>query len=238
MSDSLSEVGRAVTSLSLKVGGVFDLAISTEHGAEVVRDLGNIAVKLGALYVGFRLLKPVIDNAVRRGLGGDRDDQEVQDPRPGSLHVLLYCKTDKRFLEVLKDYESGIMRERLENEFSKIKEIKMYGLKVEITNMDEVQETKEKIRKRYNLVLSITVIHTFIELLRKITPHCNHALFYRLVDVDVRTSGSKKSGQELYATAIFTFLVHRPCVGNGGYIRIPPADNSFFQILVFKSFSI
>ena len=49
------------------------------------------------------------------------------------------------------------MTKRLVNEFSRMKEIEIRGLKVEITNMDEVQETKERIRKRHNLILYNTV---------------------------------------------------------------------------------
>ena len=115
----------------------------------VTRDLCITAVSLGALYVGYKLVKPLIETAVKRGLGGERDDQEVRGIRPGSLHVLLHCFTDERFLEVLADYESGRMKERLQEEFSQIG-IKVEGLKVEIENMVEVNETKEAINKRYD----------------------------------------------------------------------------------------
>ena len=116
---------------------------------DVVRYVGITAVSLGALYLGYKLVRPLIETAVTRGLGGERDDQEVRGIRPGSLHVLLHCFTDERFLEVLADYESGRMKERLQEEFSQIG-IKVEGLKVEIENMLEVNETKEAINKRYN----------------------------------------------------------------------------------------
>ena len=116
---------------------------------DVVRYVGITAVSLGALYLGYKLVRPLIETAVTRGLGGERDDQEVRDIRPGSLHVLLRCFTDERFLEVLADYESGRMKERLQEEFSQIG-IKVEGLKVEIENMVEVNETKEAINKRYD----------------------------------------------------------------------------------------
>ena len=120
-----------------------------EVARDVARDACITAVSLGALYLGYKLVRPLIETAVKRGLGGERDDQEVRDIRPGSLHVLLHCFTDERFLEVLADYESGKMKERLQEEFSQIG-IKVEGLKVEIENMVEANETKEAINKRYD----------------------------------------------------------------------------------------
>ena len=136
----------------VSVGGYFKLAITTES-VKVIRPAGNKVNTLGDVYADDDLLKQRLETGVRRGLQDGRDDQEVQEVKPGdSLHVSLYCKTDERFLEVLKDYKSEIMRERLENELSQIKEISICGLKVEITNMDEVQETAELIKMRYNQV--------------------------------------------------------------------------------------
>ncbi|CAB4013865.1 Nephrocystin-3 [Paramuricea clavata] len=117
---------------------------------DVARDVCITAVSLSALYLGYKLVRPLIETAVTRGLGDERDDQEVRGIRPGSLHVLLHCFTDERFLEVLADYESGRMKERLQEEFSQIG-IKVEGLKVEIENMVEVNETKEAINKRSHI---------------------------------------------------------------------------------------
>jgi hypothetical protein len=86
---------------------------------------------------------------VKNGLGGERDDQEIRGIRPGSLHVLLHCFTDERFLEVLADYESGRMKERLQDEFSQVG-FKVEGLKVVIENAVEVNKTKEAINQRYD----------------------------------------------------------------------------------------
>jgi hypothetical protein len=95
------------------------------------------------------VLKPLIDVAVKRAFGGEREDQNVDDINPGSsLHVLLRCFTDERFLEVLADYESGRIKERLQIEFSRIG-IKTEGLKVEIENMGKVKKLEEAINKRY-----------------------------------------------------------------------------------------
>ena len=161
MAESLSEAGKALSANVAwnPLSGDFSINISTDN-VQVARDLcqtvrevaryaGITAVSLGALYLGYKLVRPLIETAVKRGLGGERDDQEVRGIRPGSLHVLLHCFTDERFLEVLADYESGRMKERLQEEFSQI-EIKVEGLKVEIENMVEVNETKEAINKRYD----------------------------------------------------------------------------------------
>ncbi|CAB4002968.1 Hypothetical predicted protein, partial [Paramuricea clavata] len=138
-------------------GGGFSINITTDDVqvardvcttlGEVARDVCKTVTTLGALYLGYKLLRPLIESAVKKCLGDERDDTEVRRIRPGSLHVLLGCLTDKRFLEVLKDYESGKMKERLQEEFSQIG-IKVEGLKVEIENMAEVNETKEAINKR------------------------------------------------------------------------------------------
>jgi hypothetical protein len=95
------------------------------------------------------LLRSLIKDAVNEVFGGRRDDQDDPNIRPGeSLHVLLHCLTDKRFLEVLEDYESGGIKERLQKEFSQIG-IEVEGLKVEIENVEEVEKIRAAINKRY-----------------------------------------------------------------------------------------
>ena len=157
MAEALSE---AVKSTGVKIlwkpGGEFLIDISTEN-VEVARELCRTTITLSALYVGYQLLRPAIDAAVKKALGGERDDQEVKDIKPGSLHVLLHCLTDDRFLEVLTDYESGKMKERLEEGFSWVG-IKVKGLKVEIQNTAEVNEIKEAIYKRYHRCFMKNVI--------------------------------------------------------------------------------
>ena len=78
--------------------------------------------------------------------GNERDDQEVPEIRPGCLHVLLRCLTDERFLEVLEDYESGKIKQCLEEELLKAG-IKTKGLEIKIENMKEVQERKVAIKR-------------------------------------------------------------------------------------------
>ncbi len=115
----------------------------------VVQEVGSTSVKLGALYSGHQLLKSRIDVAVKRTFDGPRDDQEDPKTTPGCLHVLLRCLTDTRFLEVLEDYESGKIKQRLQKELSRVG-IKVEGLKIEIENMEEVDKTKgDIIQKRY-----------------------------------------------------------------------------------------
>ena len=150
--ESLSETAKGTTEILWKFGGYFFFNISTdspEVAVQVVDRVCKTATTLGALYVGYKLLRPVVDGAVKKALGGERDDQGDPDIEAGSLHVRLHCFTDERFLEVLADYESGRMKERLQEEFSKVG-IKVEGLKVEIENMAEVNETKEGINKRYD----------------------------------------------------------------------------------------
>ena len=133
-----------------KSGGDFFIDISTDNAEvalDVVKEVCKTATKLSALYVGYKLLRPVLEGAVKKALGGERNDQEVRDIKQGSLHVLLHCFTDERFLEVLSDYESGRMKECLLEEFLQVG-IKVEGLKVKIENMEEVNKTKMAINKR------------------------------------------------------------------------------------------
>ena len=157
MSESLSEVGKAAqdvashvlqASISHTGGGRFSFIVSTDN-VQVVNVVCRTAITLGGIYAGYHLLKPLVDAAVTKVLGGEsRDDQDTPEIRPGSLHVLLRCFTDERFLEVLADYESGGIKKRFQQEFLQIG-IKTEGLKVEVENIEEITETKEAIKKRY-----------------------------------------------------------------------------------------
>jgi hypothetical protein len=148
MADSVLEAGKAlVFNVTVRPGGEISINISTNN-LEVVDRLWKGAITLGALYAGYELARPLIDAAVKKALGGERDDQEIRDIKPGSLHVLLHCSTDDRFLEVLADYESGKMKKHFEEEFSQAG-IKVKGMKVKVENMAAVNETKEAINERY-----------------------------------------------------------------------------------------
>ena len=149
MAESFSEVAsRALQAgVTCTKGGNLSFIISTDS-TEVAKDLCSTAVKLGAMYATYRLVRPLIDAAVTKALGGnERDDQEVRDIRPGCLHVFLRCITDERFLEVIDDYESGKIKRRLEEEFLKAG-IKTKGLKIKIENINKVEERTVAIEKR------------------------------------------------------------------------------------------
>ena len=146
MAESLAgaaeEAAEGIGKIVVDVGGKISIRISSAS-AQSVRDVCITAAALGAMYFGYKLIARKIDGAVSRGLGGERDDQKIRDIKPGSLHVLLHCFTNQRLLEVLDDFESGRMKERLEKEFSKIG-IEVEGLKIEIDNIQEVKKRKEQ----------------------------------------------------------------------------------------------
>ena len=153
MTQLFSEVARAALQ-----GGPFCFIVNTENvqvaevsgdaAVRIVESLGNTAVKLGAIYAGYQLLKISIDEAFKRTFGGPRNDQENPEVTLRCLHVLLRCLTDKRFLEVLKDYESGRIKQRLQEELSQVG-IEVEGLTIEIENMEEVNNIKAAINARY-----------------------------------------------------------------------------------------
>ena len=140
MAESLAgaaeEAAEGIGKIAIDVGGKISITISSTN-------VCITAVTLGAIYAGYKLIAKAIDGAVSRGLGGERDDQEIRDIKPGSLHVLLHCFTDQRLLEVLEDFESGRMKKRLQKEFSEIG-IEVEGLRVEIDNIQEVKKRKEQ----------------------------------------------------------------------------------------------
>jgi hypothetical protein len=144
---TLSETVKSGARLLLKFGGnIFFNVMSEVASVEVVENLSiSAATKLGVLYVGYKLLRPVVHRAVKKALGGEQDYQV--DIKARSSHVVRFqCfKTDE---EVLADYESERVKERFEEEFSKAG-IKVEGLRVEIENLGEVNETKEAINNRY-----------------------------------------------------------------------------------------
>ena len=154
MAESISEVSSRIFQAGFKWGDMsFNISASS---IEVVKEICGTAVKIsavgtvgtiGAIY-GYPLLKTLIDAAVAKAFGGDeRDDQEIREIRPGSLHVLLRCFTEARFLEVLEDYESGKIKQRVEKEFLNVG-IKTTELVVEMKNMKEVKERKAAIKER------------------------------------------------------------------------------------------
>ena len=81
--------------------------------------------------------------ALKKGLGGEGEDHEVDDPTEGSLCVKLRCFTVKKFLEVLEDFKSGRTKERLQKEFLNIG-IKTEGLVVEIKNTEGVKNESKR----------------------------------------------------------------------------------------------
>ncbi|XP_028393466.1 isoaspartyl peptidase/L-asparaginase-like [Dendronephthya gigantea] len=116
------------------------IKITIEIPRAVVRDVIVGAVGIGAIYAGYRIFRGSIDAAVTKAFGGERSDQKVEDIKPGSLHVCLRCFTDERFLEVLEEYKSGKIKERLEKELSDIG-IETEGLVVVgIENIKEVEK--------------------------------------------------------------------------------------------------
>ena len=148
MTESLAEAGKVAQAMAGQgigvsfTGGNFSFIFSS-NSAESVKYVCITAVTLGAMYAGYKLISKKMDGAVSRGLGGERDDQEIRSIKPGSLHVILHCFTDQRLLEVLEDFECGTMKERLEKEFLEIG-IELEGFKVEIDNIEEVKKRKEQ----------------------------------------------------------------------------------------------
>ena len=142
MAESLS--GIAGEALRATIAGEFSggrISITIGANYVAVRDIGIDAVSLGTLYAGYQIIARRMDDAVKRALGGERDDQGDPDISPGSLHVQLHCYTKKRFLEVLAEYKSGRMKTRLQEEFFKAG-IEVKGLTVGMKDLAEKDKTR------------------------------------------------------------------------------------------------
>lgn len=138
MANTPSQGGSSCDNISINISG------STEE----VHILCNTAVTLGAIYSG-NVVATSIERAIRKAFGDtERDHQEVREIKAGPLPVVLRCFTDTRFLEVLKDYESGRIKERLTKEFLDIG-IKIKGLEVKIENLKDVKERQTAMENRY-----------------------------------------------------------------------------------------
>ena len=93
-----------------------------------------------------------IKQAVVASLCNEEDDQGNLTINPGSSNIFLHCSTDKIFLDTLADCETGKMNERFTEEFLQVG-FKVEELKVEITNIADVNEIKGAITKRYHRYL-------------------------------------------------------------------------------------
>ena len=128
----------------------FKLKTGAIEAAEVLPDLYRYGRALGDLWddPSWRnALHSIIQlvflaDKIRRKTG------EIRNITAGCLQFELCCFTQEIFLETLRDYESGKIKERLEEEFVKIG-IKTKGLEVKIQNSEEVERTKTAIEKRY-----------------------------------------------------------------------------------------
>ena len=161
MAESLSEAVKDTLHVSVAhtrgpQGGNVTFSITTDNirvASELCKlggyaTLGTGVTTLGVL-LGNRLLRPLIDDVVNVVFGYKRDDQANPDIITGeSLHILLHCLTDERFLEVLEYYASGEIKELLQKEFPQIG-IEVKGLDVEIENMEKLENTIAAIHERY-----------------------------------------------------------------------------------------
>ena len=111
--------------------------------------MAGSAVTLGGIYAYYKYKSRALEleKAIKRGVVGEGNDKEVCNIRQGSLHILLHCSTDESFLDVLEDFNSGRMKERLQEKFFDIG-IETFGLVVEIENIAEVTEKAAAIRER------------------------------------------------------------------------------------------
>ena len=109
--------------------------------------------RLQDIYRKNKIVKQLLDGVVLKVLDSARNDQEVQNINSEYLRVLVQCFTDERFVEVLADYDSGRMKNRLEEEFLKIG-LDVQELQIVIENQEEVNVRKARILSRYYMMVT------------------------------------------------------------------------------------
>ena len=100
--------------------------------------LGGVGLALGVFY--FRNSK-AIESAIKSALEGLC---QVQNIKPGSICVEVYCDTEQSFLSFMEAFKTNRVKQRLEEEFQNVgyKE----ELEVVIINEKEVNEKLNQIR--------------------------------------------------------------------------------------------
>jgi hypothetical protein len=119
-------------------GGKIIFIIQTD-----IRDCGG--THLSHLY-GQKYFKALIQAAIKEVFCGDGQEPQIS-VKPldeGSLHVELNLATGKRFVEVVEEYDSRQIADRLQRELLEYK-VKVEGLNVKIENMEEVRKTRDDI---------------------------------------------------------------------------------------------
>ncbi|XP_028403177.1 uncharacterized protein LOC114525917 [Dendronephthya gigantea] len=195
---------------SRSISGVFQFIIHADKVTSTV--IAGTVVTLSGIYAIYqyksRQLKLTMKGAIDKGLGGEREDQEVSDILPGKLHVALQCFTGKRFLEVLNDFKSGRIKERLEKEFLDIG-IETEELVVEIRNIEEVEE-------RAAAIVTSTMEKSEDENLRKKPRECAKC-------VHAKNSGKPENIDSENYSSISEFEVPRN--GDNGKVNIPGQED-------------
>ena len=88
----------------------------------------------------------------RAGYAIKQNAAEIRNIIDGCLQCEVHCFTEDIFLEIVRDYETGKIKNRLEEEYLKVG-YKTTGLKVKIKNSEEVERAKTAIEKRYGIYL-------------------------------------------------------------------------------------
>ena len=109
--------------------------------------------RLQDIYRKNKIVKQLLDGVVLKVFDSARNDQEVQNINSEYPRVLVQCFTDERFVEVLADYDSGRMKNRLEEEFLKIG-LDVQELQIVIENQEEVNVRKARILSRYYMMVT------------------------------------------------------------------------------------
>ena len=143
--NAAAELARAALDLSVSASST-GFSVSLKIDNAILAGIATVgALSLGAYYLANR--RPV-ERAIRNGLENRNEagvvDPEVRNVEEGSILVELVCHSEKSFLQFVEDFEAKKVKQKLEEEFTKIgfKE----KLNVTIRNEEEVYQKVEEIR--------------------------------------------------------------------------------------------
>ena len=134
---------------SSSFGRIIWISFDSDHVQMAGGGCINInGAKLRDVYRRNKMISELLDGVVLKVLGGARDDQDVRNIECEYFRVLVQCFTDERFVEVLADYDSGRMNNRLSQEFLKIG-LDVPELQIVVENQEDVNVHKARILNRY-----------------------------------------------------------------------------------------
>ena len=166
--NAAAEAARAALELSMSAGtSGFSVSLKIDNTILAgVTVLGVTVLGAGALTAYYLAHRRPAENAIRNGLEVTNEtgeaDPQVKSIETGSVIVELYCHTEDSLLQFVEDFEAKKVKQRLEEEFTKIGFDQ--DLDVTIINSKEVYKKVHEIR--YNKLSHLSAGSGYLTVIR------------------------------------------------------------------------